>query len=194
MGGLAIHLPFPSWALEGSNLRPSPCKGDALPAELSARALGACRVAAGATHDLAEHRRQARPSADLAPVQPCGPVEPVALALGAHQRLPPAGHRPHPRRPSLLGIVRGTAAERTSRPVARRRRSVQRPHGLPGYAPVPTGGPEREGRNPRERHRMAPCTRMGAANARRRRRSGRPERVARSASSFVGGPPGPRRS
>ena len=25
------------WALQGSNLRPSPCKGDALPAELSAR-------------------------------------------------------------------------------------------------------------------------------------------------------------
>ena len=28
------------WALQGSNLRPSPCKGDALPAELSARKKG----------------------------------------------------------------------------------------------------------------------------------------------------------
>src|SRR5438132_9842142 len=31
------------WALRDSNPRPSPCKGDALPAELSARACG-CRV------------------------------------------------------------------------------------------------------------------------------------------------------
>jgi hypothetical protein len=122
------------WALEGSNLRPSPCKGDALPAELSARAFRACRVPAGPAHDLAEHRREARPSADLAPVQARCPVGPVALALGAHQRLPPGGHRPHPRRPSLVGIVGGTAAKGTPRPVARRRRSVQRPHGLPGYA------------------------------------------------------------
>ena len=29
------------WVLQGSNLRPSPCKGDALPAELSTPAEGA---------------------------------------------------------------------------------------------------------------------------------------------------------
>ena len=28
---------WPWWALQGSNLRPSPCKGDALPTELSTR-------------------------------------------------------------------------------------------------------------------------------------------------------------
>ena len=30
-------LPRPWWVLRGSNLRPSPCKGDALPTELSTR-------------------------------------------------------------------------------------------------------------------------------------------------------------
>ncbi len=32
---LNYHSDINWWVLEGSNLRPSPCKGDALPAELS---------------------------------------------------------------------------------------------------------------------------------------------------------------
>ncbi len=32
---LNYHSIYPWWVLQGSNLRPSPCKGDALPAELS---------------------------------------------------------------------------------------------------------------------------------------------------------------
>jgi hypothetical protein len=42
------------WALRDSNPRPSPCKGDALPAELSARSF---RVAACPADHLPEHRR-----------------------------------------------------------------------------------------------------------------------------------------
>src|SRR5439155_23929234 len=41
------------WALRDSNPRPSPCKGDALPAELSARACGR-RVTARAAYHVAE--------------------------------------------------------------------------------------------------------------------------------------------
>ena len=32
------------WVLQGSNLRPSPCKGDALPAELSTQEKHYCTV------------------------------------------------------------------------------------------------------------------------------------------------------
>ena len=53
------------WALRGSNPRPSPCKGDALPAELSARLRG---VTARSTDHIAELDRQARSAARGAPV------------------------------------------------------------------------------------------------------------------------------
>src|SRR6266480_2692742 len=120
------------WALRDSNPRPSPCKGDALPAELSARACG-CRVTARAAHHVAELHRQARRTARLAPIQTVGPSR-VALALRAHEHLSPARHRPSPRHRTLVGVVGGTAAAPTRRSIARLVGSVERPHGPQGYA------------------------------------------------------------
>jgi len=56
-------------------------------------------------HDLAEHRREARPSARLARVQARSPVRPVDLADRTDQHLAAAGDRPHPRSLTLVGIV-----------------------------------------------------------------------------------------
>src|SRR6185503_12882834 len=72
---------FPWWALRVSNPRPSPCKGDALPAELSARLRG---VTARSTDHVAELDRQARATAGGAPVQAIGPSR-FRLAGGADQ-------------------------------------------------------------------------------------------------------------
>src|SRR6476659_2845700 len=120
------------WALRGSNPRPSPGKGDALPAELSARACG-CRVTAGAAHHVTELYRQARRTTRLAPVKTVGPYR-LALALGAHEHMSSARDRPSPRHRTLVGIVGETAAAPTRRSIARLVGSVERPHGPQGYA------------------------------------------------------------
>src|SRR5262247_2653727 len=96
------------WALRGSNPRPSPCKGDALPAELSARSRG-CRVAARATHHVAELDRQARRAARVAPVESVGPTG-LALALGTDQDLPSVRDRSRPRHGSFVRVVGGATA------------------------------------------------------------------------------------
>jgi hypothetical protein len=118
------------WALRDSNPRPSPCKGDALPAELSARTRG---VAAATAHDLPQRGGQTRRAASLAPVQAVGPVRAVVLAIRTHQHLHPARHRPRPRHLSLVGIEGGTVAEEAPRP-------VRRPHDTARISP---GGPRR---------------------------------------------------
>src|SRR3954469_307522 len=82
------------WALRVSNPRPSPCKGDALPTELSARFRG---VSARSTNDdITELDRQSRAAARGAPVEPVGPTR-FRLTRRADQYLPPAGHRSRPR-------------------------------------------------------------------------------------------------
>ena len=121
------------WALRDSNPRPSPCKGDALPAELSARVPRELRVTARAAHHSPELRRQACSSAGATPVQALGPVHALRLARRADQHLPAARDRPHPRRLPLVGIVRGSAAQGTPRSVARGEGTVLRPHGSQGY-------------------------------------------------------------
>jgi hypothetical protein len=121
-----------SWALRGSNPRPSPCKGDALPAELSARSCG-FRVAARPTHHVAELDRQTRPVAVRAPVQAVGPVRSITLAVGTHQHLPTTHHRPRPRRRSLIGVEGRAAAQDAPRPVHRLGGTVEQPHDQQGY-------------------------------------------------------------
>jgi hypothetical protein len=111
------------WALRGSNPRPSPCKGDALPAELSARSRG---VTARPTDHIAELDRQPCGAAGVAPVKAVGPAV-LRLARGADQYLPTSRHRPRPRHRALVGVEGGAAA-----PPARRSfrlvGSVERPH------------------------------------------------------------------
>ena len=118
------------WALRVSNPRPSPCKGDALPTELSARAL--C-VTACPAHHLTQGHRQACSSTCGAAIEPFGPVLALLHAHRADQHLPPARDRPHPRSIPLAGIVGWATAEGTSRSVTPRGRTVQRPHGQQGY-------------------------------------------------------------
>src|SRR3954465_2027009 len=81
---------FNGWALRGSNPRPSPCKGDALPAELSARLRG---VTARSTDHVSELDPQPRAATRCAPVQAFVPAR-FRLAGGADQDLTPARHRP----------------------------------------------------------------------------------------------------
>src|SRR3954454_2183870 len=83
----ATHVDNQWWALRGSNPRPSPCKGDALPAELSARFRG--RVPARATHHITELDRQSRAAERSPPVDPVGTSR-LRLTRGAHEHLPPA--------------------------------------------------------------------------------------------------------
>ena len=123
------------WALQGSNLRPSPCKGDALPAELSARSRG-CHVSARSAHHVAELHRQARRTAGGAPIESVGPAR-LALALGTDQHLPPARDRPRPRNGPLVRVVGEATAPPTSRSIARLVGSVERTHGSQGYAAAP---------------------------------------------------------
>jgi hypothetical protein len=124
------------WALQGSNLRPSPCKGDALPAELSARSRG-CRVSARAAHHVTELHRKPRRTARGAPIESVGPAR-LALALGTDQHLPPARDRPRPRHGSLVRVVGEATAPPARRSIARLVGSVERTHGSQGYA-VPPG-------------------------------------------------------
>jgi hypothetical protein len=112
------------WALRGSNPRPSPCKGDALPAELSARLRG---VTARSTDHVSELDRKPCAAARRAPVQAFGPIR-FRLAGGADQHLTPTCHRPRPRHRSLVGVVGGTAASPARRPFVRLVESVKRPH------------------------------------------------------------------
>src|SRR5262245_42084923 len=82
------------WALRDSNPRPRPCKGRALPAELSARSRG---VAARPACHLSEGDGQPGASASLTSVQAVRPIGAVALTVRADQDLSPADHRPRPR-------------------------------------------------------------------------------------------------
>ena len=118
------------WALEGSNLRPSPCKGDALPTELSARARRGFRVAASPADHLSQHQGKARCPACRAPIQPRGPVRSLQLALRTYQRLPSARHPSDPRLPAFVGIEGRTAANGASGSLDR----GVRPHDTEGYA------------------------------------------------------------
>ena len=111
------------WALRDSNPRPSPCKGDALPAELSARTRG---VSARSAHHLSEGDGQPGASAILASVQISGPIGTIVLAVRTDQDLSPADHRPRPGHLALVGIERGAMTEETARP-------VRRPHVPEGY-------------------------------------------------------------
>ncbi len=111
------------WALRDSNPRPSPCKGDALPAELSARSRG---VSTCPAHDLPQGEGQTCPAASLAPVQALGPVGAVVLAVRTDQHLNSIGHRPRPRHLALVGIEGGTVAEEAAR-------LIRRPHESQGY-------------------------------------------------------------
>ncbi len=113
------------WALRGSNPRPSPCKGDALPAELSARFRG--RVTARTTHHVAELDRQPRAAAGGAPVKAIGPSR-LRLTRRADQHLPPAGHPACPRHRTLVGVVGRAAASPACRSIHRLVGSVERPH------------------------------------------------------------------
>ncbi len=113
------------WALRVSNPRPSPCKGDALPAELSARFRGG--VAARPADHVAELDRQPRAAARGAPVQAVGPSR-LRLTRRADQYLPPAGHRSCPRHRTLVGVVGRTAASPACRSIHRLVGSVERPH------------------------------------------------------------------
>ena len=113
------------WALRVSNPRPSPCKGDALPAELSARFRGG--VAARPADHVAELDRQPRAAARGAPVQAVGPSR-LRLTRRADQYLPPAGHRSRPRHRTLVGVVGRTAASPACRSIHRLVGSVERPH------------------------------------------------------------------
>src|SRR5262245_26643996 len=88
------------WALRGSNPRPSPCKGDALPTELSARFRG---VSARPADHIAELDRQPGAAARDAPVEPVGPSR-FRLTRRADEDLPPAGHRSRPRHRTLVGV------------------------------------------------------------------------------------------
>ncbi len=74
------------WVLRGSNPRPSPCKGDALPAELSTP----LTVARGATLRLARPARQPLrlPSSRSKQCQSTGPVHRAALVYGILECLP----------------------------------------------------------------------------------------------------------
>jgi hypothetical protein len=92
------------------------------------------RATARPAHHLAEHRRQARPSARSAPIQAHGPIWPVDLARGADQHLPSISHRPHPRRSALVGVEGWVAAEGATRPALRLEWPIRRPHGTQGYA------------------------------------------------------------
>jgi hypothetical protein len=113
------------WALRGSNPRPSPCKGDALPTELSARFRG--RMSARPTDHITELDRQPRAAARSAPVEPVGPAR-LRLTRRADEHLPPAGHRSRPRHRTLVGVVGRATASPACRSIHRRVGSVERPH------------------------------------------------------------------
>jgi hypothetical protein len=104
------------WALRDSNPRPSPCKGDALPAELSARSRG---MPARPAHDLPQREGQARPAASFAPIQALGPVGAVVLAIRTDQHLHTTRHRSRPRHRALVRVEGGAVAEDAARPVRR---------------------------------------------------------------------------
>src|SRR4051794_5617869 len=120
------------WALRVSNPRPSPCKGDALPTELSARFRG---VSARSTNHMTELDRQSRAAARGAPVEPVGPTR-FRLTRRADQYLPPAGHRSRPRHRTLVGVVCRAAASPACPSIHRLVGSVERPHGamIQGHA------------------------------------------------------------
>jgi hypothetical protein len=113
------------WALRDSNPRPSPCKGDALPAELSARTT-TIGMPAGSAHHVSQSDRQTGRPASRAPVEALLPIGPVVLAVGTDQDLDSPGHRARPRNLTLVGIEGRAVTKEAARP-------VRRPHGPEGY-------------------------------------------------------------
>src|ERR1043165_8302323 len=104
------------WALRDSNPRPLPCKGSALPTELSARQpCGlerlAADVAARATHDLTEHRREPCRPAPFASIELDRPVGAILLTPRTHEDLSASRRRAHPRPLALVGVVGGASAQ-----------------------------------------------------------------------------------
>ena len=61
------------WALRDSNPRPSPCKGDALPAELSARS-PTIGMPAGSAHHVSKGDGQTGGAASLAAIKALLPI------------------------------------------------------------------------------------------------------------------------
>jgi hypothetical protein len=149
----ASAIPFVSWALRDSNPRPSPCKGDALPAELSARS-HTIGMPAGSAHHVSQGDGQAGGPASLAPVEALLPVGAVVLAVRTDQDLNSPGHRACPRHSALVGIEGGAVAEEAVRP-------VRRPHGAEDIRSVrPAAGTRRrEGSGWSQPHgRPRPCS------------------------------------
>jgi hypothetical protein len=120
------------WALRDSNPRPSPCKGDALPAELSARST-TIGMPARAAHHISQGDGQTGRPASHAPIEALLPIGTIVLAVRADQDLRSPCHRARPRHRALVGIEGGAVAEEAARP-------VRRPHGRRISPPMLTWG------------------------------------------------------